>query len=100
MLCQCLLYSKVTQSYIHRHSSQVIFHHDLSQEYDIVPCAVQQDLIAYPLHMQQFASTNPKLPVHPTLSPSPSASTGLFSMSLSLFLFCREVSLHHILAST
>ena len=33
---------------------------------DTVPCTAQQDLIAYPLQMQQFASNNPQLPVHPT----------------------------------
>ena len=37
----------------------------------IVPCAVQQDPIAYSFSRQQFASTNPKLPIHPALSPSP-----------------------------
>ena len=42
--------------------SSIMFHH---KWLDIVLCAVQQDLIAYPLRMQLFASTNPKLPVHP-----------------------------------
>ena len=32
MLCQFLLYSKVTQSYIYTFFFYVIFHHDLSQE--------------------------------------------------------------------
>ena len=58
---------------------------------NIVPCAIQQGLIAYPLHTLSFASTNPKLPVHPT--PSPSATTSLFSKSMSLFLFGRLVHL-------
>ena len=39
--------------------------------------------------MPQFASTSPKLPVHPASSPL--ATTSLFSMSVSLLLFCREV---------
>ena len=54
---------------------------------DRVPWAVQQDLIAYPFSMQQLASTNPKLPVQPTPSASPLATTSLFSVSVSLFLF-------------
>ena len=45
MFCQLLLYSKVTQSYIHFLTlSSIMFHH---KWLDIVPCAVQQDLIAY-----------------------------------------------------
>ena len=70
MFCQ-LLYSNVTQSLTHRH----IHTHTLSFSHIIlhVPsqvtrysslCYIQQDLIAYPLQMQQFAFTNPKLPVH------------------------------------
>ena len=39
MLCQFLLYSKVTQS--HYSFSHIIFHHGLSQELDIVPYAIQ-----------------------------------------------------------
>ena len=38
---------------------------------DIVPCAAQQDLIAYPVQMESFASTKPKLPFDPTPSPFP-----------------------------
>ena len=48
---------------------------------------MQQDLIAYPLQMQEFTSTNPKIPVYPTPSP-----TSLFSMSMNLFL--KNVSFH------
>ena len=33
---------------------------------NIVPCALQQDLIAYPFSIQQFVSANPNLPLHPT----------------------------------
>ena len=61
--------------------SSIMFHHEWLH---IVPCAIQQDLIPYPLQMPQFASTNPKLPVHPTPSPSPSATTSLFPTSRSL----------------
>lgn len=60
---------------------------------DVVPWAVQQDLRAYPLQMQEFASTNPKLPFRPTPSPFPLATTRLFSVSMRLLLFCRQVHL-------
>ena len=53
-----------------------MFHH---QWLDIVPCAIQQDLIAYPLQMQEFASINPIFPVHPIPSPFPLANTNLSS---------------------
>ena len=51
MFCLFLLYSKVTQSHIYIHSfSHIILHHVPSiQGQDRVPCAIQQDLIAYPL---------------------------------------------------
>ena len=79
-----LLYSKVTQSlslthtHTHTHTHIHILFFTLSsimfrnKWLDVVPCATQQDLISYPLQMQQFASVNPKLPVHPPVcSPSP-----------------------------
>ena len=48
-----LLYSKVTQSHTYIHSffplSSIMFHY---KWLDIVPCAIRQDLIAYPLQMQ------------------------------------------------
>ena len=66
---------------------------------DIVPCAVEQDLIAYSLQMQKFASTNPKLPDHIPPSPSFLATTSLFFMSMNLFCFCGEVHLFHMLIS-
>ena len=81
VFCQFLLFSKVTQfvcvcvytqAFFFLDCSSIMFYH---KWLDIVPCAIQQDLIAYPLQMQQFPSTNPKLPVHPT--PSPSATTNL-----------------------
>ena len=40
-------------------------------------CAIQQDVIAYPLQMQEFASTNPRLPVHPTPFPFPMSLPGV-----------------------
>ena len=32
---------------------------------NIVPCALQQDLVVYPFFIYYFASTKPKLPIHP-----------------------------------
>ena len=53
---------------------------------NIVPCAIQQDLV-YPSYIEQFASANLKLPI---LYSAPSlATTSLFSLSMSLFLFLR-----------
>ena len=69
MFCQFLLYSKVTQSCT---LSYIIFHDvPLQVIRYIVPCAIQQDLIARPLQMQEFLSTNPRLPIHPNPFPSP-----------------------------
>ena len=84
MFCQILLYSKVTPSYIYTYVLFLIW-------LDRVSCAIEQDLIAYPLQTQQFASTNPKLPVHPNYqtSPSPLTITSLLAISMSLFLFYR-----------
>ena len=50
---------------------------------DRVPCAKQQDLIAYPLQMQKFALLNPRLQVCPT--PHPSPLTVLFSECMHFF---------------
>ena len=56
MFCQFLLYSKVTQLYMYMHSFfHNIIYHVPSQVIDIVPFAIQWDLIAYPFQKQQFA---------------------------------------------
>ena len=65
---------------------------------DIVPCVIQYDLI----YLSKFNSLHllTQIP-SPLLSlSSPLTATGLFSMSVSLFLFCRLVHLCHILDST
>ena len=62
--------------------SSIMLHH---RWLDIVPIAIQQDLMVYPFQVQYFASVNPRFPVHPTLSPSPLAATSLFSKSVSFF---------------
>ena len=91
---------KVTESYIYMHSLlYIVFHHVLYQETGCISLCCTVDLIAYLFQMQQFASINPKLPVHPTPSLLPLTTTSLFSMSMSLFLFCRQVHLCHILDS-
>ena len=56
-------------SYIHilfSSLSSIFFHHKWS---DIVPWAIQRDFIAYPLQMQLFVSTNPKVPPPPSWHP-------------------------------
>ena len=70
-----LLYRKVTQSHTHRYIlfltlSSIVCHH---KWLDIVPSAMQRDLIAYPFQRQSFASANPRFPVHPSPSPAPVA---------------------------
>ena len=47
--------------------SSIMLHHKWLY---VVPCALQQDSIAYPLQSQQSASVNPRFPVHPALFPS------------------------------
>ena len=108
-----LLYSKMTQSlslslsYTHTYvciymyilfltSSSIMFHHMCL---DIVPGAIQQDLTAYPLQMQQFTSINPRLQVHPTPSPYPLATTSLFSKSVHFFSVERFIKYKFIAGS-
>ena len=76
--------------------SHIILHHVPSQVTGY--SSLCQVLTAYPLQMQQFASTNLKLPVHPTPSSSPWATTCLFSKSvifLSVLFFIYHVFLIH-----
>ena len=73
----------VTQS--HRHVyllfSPIIMLHP--KGLDRVPSATQQGLIAHPFQRQQSASINPKLPIHPSLSPlPPSRQPQVYSPSL------------------
>jgi len=77
-----LLYSMVTQLHIH---VRILFLHIIMLHHkwlDVVPSATQQDLIANPFQRQQSASINPKLPIHPTPSSSPLATTSLFSKTM------------------
>ena len=72
VFCQLLLLSNVAQSYMYTHiffltSSSIVFH---QKWLDVIPCTVQQGLIAGPLWMQESASLDPRLWVHPTASAS------------------------------
>ena len=68
---------------------------------NIVPCAIQQEPCCLSVLNAIVCIYQPQTP-SPSLSlpPSPLATTSLFSMSVSLFLFCRQVHLCHILGST
>ena len=67
------------------HFPIMVYHRILN----VVLCALQKDLVVYPSCIEQFASAKLGLPVQPSLSPSPLASTSLFSKFVSLFMFCR-----------
>jgi len=98
VLCQFLLYSKLT--HLHTYIPFLILSSIMvyPKRLDIVPCTVQYNLIAYPFQMWKFAYANTKLLVYLTPSPIPLSNTILFSMSASLFLFCRQVHLCCILS--
>ena len=72
----------VTHTCIHSFFSHYMFHHKWP---DRVPSATQQDPIADPSQRQQSASIYPKLPVHPTPSPSPLATASLLSKCMIFF---------------
>ena len=89
-----LLYCKVIRVYIY-----ILFHFGLSQNikysslwYRVGPCCLSI------LYIKSSASAKLKLPVF--FPPTPIASTCIFSMSVSLFLFCRYAYLCCILDST
>ena len=60
----------------------------------IVPCAVHWDLVVYPSYIYLSASAIPKLPRLPSPSPSPMATKSLISVSVSPFVFRRQVRLY------
>ena len=88
--------------YIHTHSffiffSIMVYHRILN----IVPCAIQQDLVGYPTNKALYNSLHLLTPASQSFLCNPFlATTSLFSMSVSLFLFHREVHLYYILDST
>ena len=73
MLCEFLLYSKVIQLYIYIYTFFFIFFSIMIylRIFNIVPCAVQEDLVVYPSYIYSFASANPTLPLHPSPTPIP-----------------------------
>ena len=77
----------------------ILFHYGSPQdtEYSSLCCTVRTCCLSILYTKSAFA--NPRLPILP--SPYPSlATTSPFSISVSLFLFCRYVDLCHILDST
>ena len=55
---------------------------------NIVPCAVQWDLVVYPSCIYQFASADPNFPVRPSLHPLPLGDHRSV-LCVILFLFGR-----------
>ena len=54
--------------YTHTHThtfffKNIIFHYGLSRILNIVPCAIQQDLVFYPFSIEKLTSANPNLPL-------------------------------------
>ena len=79
--------SKVTQSSIHIHT---FF------SYYLLSCSITSHWISFFVLYSRTSllirsKCNPKFPGHPLPPPSPLATTSLFFMSGSLFLFCRHL---------
>ena len=66
---------------------QITFHYN--KILNIVPRAIQQDFVIYLFFTEWFVSANPKLLNYSPLSPL--ITVNLFSMSVSLFLFCKHI---------
>ena len=83
VFCQFLLYSKVTQSHTYIcYFSHIILHHT---PYEMTRYSSLCYTAWYHCLYTPNASINPRLPVHPTPSPSPLATTCLFSKSMIFF---------------
>jgi len=87
MLCQFLLYRKVTQSYIILFliSSLIMFY---PKSLDTVTVLYSRTLLIYSKCNGLYLLT-PNFQCIPLPSPSSLTTTSLFSMSVNLFLFCR-----------
>ena len=99
MLCQSLLYSKMTQldTYIHcffMFFSIMIYHRLLN----IVPCVTRQDFSCLSILNVTVRIYQPQTP-SPSLS-LPARQPQVCLLRLSLFLFYRQVHLCHVLNST
>ena len=97
MFCQfhvyIRMYNWVTFMYIYIHThthilfltlSSILMHH---KWLNIIPCPIQPDPIAHPLQMQQFAFTNPRIPIYPTPSPLSHGKNKTFFHVHDLFCF-------------
>ena len=62
---------------------------------NIVPCANTVKPSCLSMCILQIASINPERPVLPAPGPLPTATASLFSVSVGLFLFHREVRWRH-----
>ena len=92
VLCRFLLFSTVTQQCIHIYSfPHTIFHHVLPQETGCssLCCTVGPHCLSIPNVI--VASINPKLLVHLTSSPLPTAIRSLLSMSVICFYFADRI---------
>ena len=90
VLCQFLLYSTVTQSYIYTRSfSYIIFYHVLSQEtgYSFLCCTVGPPCLS--ILNVIVCIYQPQTLCPSCFLPLPIGNHGLFSMPGSLFLLCR-----------
>ena len=97
ILCYFLLYSKVNQLYIQPLFFVFPSHLHHQRAVSRVPCGIQQVLISYLSYTQQYVYVNPNFPIHPASSSLfHLVSICLFSMSVPLFLLCKQVHHYHI----
>ena len=97
VFCQFLLYSKMTQSHIHIYIlfltlSSIMLHH---KWLDIVPCAIQQDIIVTWNTWYLLTPDSQSIP----LPSSPPWQQQVSSRSPWVFFSCGNVHLCHILDS-
>ena len=68
--------------------SILVYHRMLN----IVPCAIQQDLVVYSFSVKYLASADPKLPIHPF--PTLSLPMQLLALSMSMILLLIHIEIH------
>ena len=88
VLCQFLIYSKVIHICIYVFFiffSIMVYYNTLN----IVPCAIQQDLVVYLFYIQQFVSASPKLLIYSS-PPFP------FGNHKFVFSVCESISVSQI----